>query len=188
MFSSCVPTTMHVAALHTNKPTLPCREGWFAREGVFASRGQSSFNERRGVPFARRGAVFLDDRPDCKKRRLSVSRRWRRKRTFLPATRRSSDWMNMYLVPPKCTPPACSSEGSSMPATIFWTSSGETCAGGRMRRQISSRVQRIQNIQRSSTRRRGRTSNPAEAAQSEPSTPQIAPCVTCPVPIKWSST
>ena len=35
---------------------------------------------------------------------------------------------------------------------------------------------------------RGRTSNPAEAAQSEPSTPQIAPCVTCPVPIKWSST
>jgi hypothetical protein len=34
----------------------------------------------------------------------------------------------------------------------------------------------------------GRTSNPAEAAQSEPSTPQIAPWVTCPVPIKWSST
>ena len=93
--------------------------------------------------------------PTAKKRRLSVSRRWRRKRTFLPATRRSSDWMNMYLVPPKCTPPACSSEGSSMPATIFWTSSGETCAGGRMRRQISSRVQRIKNIQRSSTRREG---------------------------------
>jgi hypothetical protein len=33
-----------------------------------------------------------------------------------------------------------------------------------------------------------RTSKPAEEAHSAPSTPQMAALVTCPVPIRWSST
>jgi hypothetical protein len=34
----------------------------------------------------------------------------------------------------------------------------------------------------------GRTLKPAEAAQRAPSTPQMAAWVTCPVPMRWSST
>ena len=131
----------------------------FGSHRVGRSRQTGSVN-RRGVSAESAGRKFYFRRGFLSMSPLPTSlcvclRRWQRKRTFLPATMRSSDWMNMYFVPPKCTPPACSSEGSSMPATILRTSSGETCVGGRLRRQISSRVQRIKSIQRSSTRPEG---------------------------------
>ena len=144
---------MHVAALHTNSPTLPCcsvRTEWVVRVKKGQSSHAASQRSSRGARFSFDEVFFRC--PDCD---VSLFVCDDGKRTFLPAIMRSSDWMNMYLVPPKCTPPACSSEGSSMPATILRTSSGETCAGGRLRRQISSRVQRIKSIQRSSTRPEG---------------------------------
>ena len=92
------------------------------------------------------------------------------KRTFLAATRRSSDWMNMYFSPPTCTPPAWRAEGSSIPATIFCTSSGDTCErgtrGGERSRVRSGFPTNKSNIQRS--RGSGRAETHVEAGGGGP--------------------
>ena len=91
--------------------------------------------------------------------------------------------MNMYFSPPTYTPPAWRAEGSSIPATIFCTSSGDTCERGtRGGRDLASdlgfqRIKATSNVPGVGGARR-RTLKPAEAAQSAPSTPQMAPLVT----------
>jgi len=76
-----------------------------------------------------------------------------------------------------------------MPATIFETSSGDTCARRGGGQRISSWRKLTSNDLIKRARTGGaRTSKPADAAHMDPSVPQIAPWVTCPVPKRWSST